>query len=67
MRLNGSYLYTLREDARDEDSVSGNLLVKAGFIKKTSAGIYMMLPLGLRVQNKIENIIRKHMNAAGAQ
>ncbi len=67
MKLNGSYFYTLREDQRDEDSASGNLLVKAGFIRKTSAGVYMMLPLGLRVQNKIEEIIRKHMNNAGAQ
>lgn len=67
MKLKDSYFYTLREDARDEDSASGNLLVKAGFIKKTSAGVYIMLPLGLRVQNKIEDIIRKHMNAAGAQ
>ena len=49
MKLKESYFYTLREDARDEDSVSGNLLVKAGYIKKTSAGIYMMLPLGLKV------------------
>ena len=67
MKLKNSYFFTLREDARDEDSVSGNLLVKAGYIKKTSAGVYMMLPLGLKVQDKIENIIRKHMNEAGAQ
>ena len=67
MKLKSSFFYTLREDVRDEDSLSGNLLVKAGYIKKTSAGVYMMLPLGLRVQNKIENIIRKYMNEAGAQ
>jgi len=67
MKLKDSYFYTLREDVRDEDSDSGNLLVKAGFIKKTSAGVYMMLPLGLKVENKIENIIRKNMNEAGAQ
>lgn len=67
MRLKDSYFFTLREDARDEDSISGNLLVKAGYIKKTSAGVYMMLPLGLKVENKIENIIRRHMNDTGAQ
>ena len=67
MKLKNTYFFTLREDVRDEDSISGNLLVKAGFIKKTSAGVYMMLPMGLRVQNKIENIIRKNMNEAGAQ
>jgi len=66
MKLKDSYFYTLREDARDEDSTSGNLLVKAGFIKKTSAGVYMLLPLGLRVEEKIENIVRKNMNEAGA-
>ena len=67
MRLKNSYFYTLREDVKDEDSVSGNLLCKGGFIKKTSAGIYMMLPLGLKVEKKIEAIIRKHMDEAGAQ
>lgn len=67
MKLKDSYFYTLREDARDEDSISGNLLVKAGYIKKTSAGVYMMLPLGLKVQNNIEKIIRKNMNETGAQ
>ena len=67
MKLKNSYFYTLREDARDEDSISGNLLVKAGYIKKTSAGVYMMLPLGLRVQDKVEAIIRKNMNETGAQ
>ncbi len=67
MKLKDSYFFTLREDSRDEDSTSGNLLVKAGYIKKTSAGVYIMLPMGLRVQNKLEDIIRKHMNEAGAQ
>ncbi|MBQ0035341.1 MAG: proline--tRNA ligase [Firmicutes bacterium] len=67
MKLKDKYFFTLREDQRDEDSDSGNLLVKAGFIKKTSAGVYMMLPLGLIVENKIENIIRKNMNETGAQ
>lgn len=67
MKLKDAYFYTLREDAKDEDSISGNLLVKAGYIKKTSAGIYMMLPLGLKVQEKIEAIIRKHMNSYNCQ
>ncbi len=67
MKLKDSYFFTLREDARDEDSASGNLLVKAGYIKKTSAGVYMMLPLGYMVHQNIEKIVRKHMNASGAQ
>ena len=67
MKLKDSYFFTLREDVKDEDSVSGNLLVKAGFIKKTSTGVYMMLPLGYKVQQKVEEIIRKRMNETGAQ
>lgn len=67
MKLKNAYFFTLREDAKDEDSISGNLLVKAGFIKKTSAGVYMMLPLGLKTIDKIEKIIRRNMNETGAQ
>ncbi len=63
MRLSRDYFFTLRDDVKNEDSDSGNLLVRAGMIKKTSSGIYMMLPLGLRVMNKIENIVREEMNA----
>lgn len=64
MKLKNSFFYTLRENVKDEDSVSSNLLVRAGFIKKSSAGVYMMLPLGLRVMNKIEGIIRDEMDKA---
>ena len=66
MKLKGNYFYTLRENVKDEDSVSGNLLVKGGFIKKTSAGVYIFMPIGLRVFDKIENIIREEMNKTGA-
>lgn len=67
MKLKGSYFYTLRENAKDEDSVSGNLLVRSGMIRKTSAGVYMMLPLGLRVVNKIKGIVKEEMDRTGAQ
>ena len=67
MRLNSSYFYTLRENVKGEESISGNLLVRAGMIKKSSGGVYMMLPLGLKVINKIEGIIREEMVAAGSQ
>ena len=66
MKLNNSFFYTIREDVKEEESKSGNLLVKSGMIRKTSSGVYMYLPLGLRVLNNIENIIRKHMNRRGA-
>lgn len=67
MRLKNSYFFTLREDAKDEDSISSNLLVRGGFIKKNSAGIYMMLPMGWRIMQKIMNIIRDEMDKTGCQ
>ena len=67
MKLKTSYFYTLRENVKDEDSVSGNLLVRSGMIKKNSSGIYMYLPLGYRVLKKIEQVIREEMDATGAQ
>lgn len=66
MRLSKEFFYTLREDAKDEDSVSGNLLVKSGMIKKVSNGIYMNMPLGQRVSQKVIQIVRECMNEAGA-
>ena len=62
MRLKNSYFFTIRENAKDEDSVSSNLLVRAGMIKKSSAGVYMMLPMGNLVLSKIYAIIRDEMN-----
>ena len=67
MRLKNSFFYTIRENIKDEDSVSGNLLVRSGMIKKTSSGIYMYLPLGYKVLKNIEKIIREEMTFAGAE
>ncbi len=67
MKLRNSYFYTLREDAKDEESISGNLLVRSGMIKKVAAGIYMYLPLGLRAYKKVQQIIKEEMDRAGAQ
>ena len=67
MRLKNSFFYTLRENIKDEDSVSGNLLVRSGMIKKSSSGIYMYMPLGYKVLRNIESIIREEMNNAGAE
>ena len=67
MKLKNSYFFTLRENVKDEDSVSSNLLVRAGYIKKSSAGIYMMLPLGYKVLQNIMAVIRDEMNKTGAQ
>ena len=67
MRLKNSYFFTLRENVRDEDSISSNMLCRAGYIKKSSAGCYMMLPLGWKVLQKIEAIIRDEMEKADSQ
>ena len=67
MKLKNSFFYTIREDIKDEDSKSGNLLVKAGMIKKTSSGIYMYLPLGMKVLENIKKIVREEMNNIGSE
>lgn len=66
MKLKNSYFYTLRENAKDEDSTSGNLLVRSGMIRKVSSGIYMYLPLGLKVLDNIKKIIKEEMDKTGA-
>jgi prolyl-tRNA synthetase len=50
---------------KDEESLNAKFLEQAGFIQKTSSGVYVFLPLGLRVLVKIENIVREEMNKAG--
>ena len=67
MKLSNSFFFTLREDAKDEESCSGNLLVRSGMIKKVGAGIYMFLPMGLRVLDKVRKISKEEMDKAGAQ
>ncbi|MEG2322072.1 MAG: proline--tRNA ligase [Bacilli bacterium] len=66
MRLSEQFFYTIREDIKDEETVSGNLLVKSGMVKKVSNGIYMYMPLGLMVLRNIEKIIREEMDNTGA-
>lgn len=67
MRLSNSYFVTFKEDIKDEESKSGNLLVRSGMIKKVGTGIYMYLPMGLKVLDKIKKIVQEEMNNAGAQ
>lgn len=66
MKQGGIFTKTRRDAPKDEASKSAQFLIKAGFIHKELAGVYTMLPLGLRVMKKIENIIRQEMNALGA-
>ncbi len=67
MRMSKAFIPTLKEDPKDAEVVSHKLLIRAGFIRKVSSGLYNILPLGTKVIEKIKNIIRKHMNNAGAQ
>ena len=53
--------------SHDEESLNAKLLMRAGFVHKVMAGVYAFLPLGLRVLNKVNNIIREEMNAIGGQ
>ncbi|MBM3256482.1 MAG: prolyl-tRNA synthetase [Candidatus Moranbacteria bacterium] len=64
MRRSQFFIKTLTEAPHDETSTNAKLLVRGGFVDKLSAGVYTLLPLGLRVFNKIENIIREEMVAA---
>lgn len=67
IRLSSLFLRTLRENPVDADVDSHKLLVRAGYIRRAAPGIYSWLPLGLRVLNKVETIVREEMDAIGAQ
>ncbi len=67
MRYSQLLLPTLKEVPADAEVVSHVLLLRAGFIRKLTAGIYSYLPMGLAAIRKVENIVREEMNRAGAQ
>jgi prolyl-tRNA synthetase len=67
MRLSQLFAPTLREDPAEAEVPSHRLLLRAGFIRQVAAGIYTMLPLGLRSIRKIEAIVREEMDRSGAQ
>ncbi len=67
MRWSLSYIPTLKEAPADAEVVSHKLLVRAGMVRKVTSGIYIYLPLGLKVIEKVKQIVREEMNAAGAQ
>lgn len=66
MRLSRYFLPTLRETPAEAQIVSHQLMLRAGMIRQTAAGIYSWLPLGLAVLQKIEGIVREEQNRAGA-
>src|SRR3982750_4836430 len=66
MRASQFFISTLKEAPADAEVVSHKLMLRAGFIKRLSAGIYSYMPMGLRVIRKVEAIVRDEMNRAGA-
>jgi len=66
-RASQLFLPTLRDDPADAEAASHKLLVRGGYIRQVSAGVWTFLPLGWRVHRKIEQIIREEMDAIGGQ
>jgi len=66
MRVSRFLLSTVRETPAEAETISHQLMLRAGMIRKLAAGIYTWLPLGLRVLRKVERIVREEMNRAGA-
>ncbi|WP_042278177.1 proline--tRNA ligase [[Clostridium] dakarense] len=67
MKMSKMLISTLKEVPSDAEITSHQLMMRAGMIKKMASGVYNQLPMGLRVFNKIQNIIREEMNAKDAQ
>ena len=67
IRLSSSFVRTLREDPSDAEVASHKLLVRAGYIRRSAAGVYTWLPLGLKVLRKVEAIVREEQDAIGGQ
>jgi prolyl-tRNA synthetase len=66
-RASELFIPTLRDDPADAEAVSHKLLVRGGFIRQVSAGLWTFMPLGWRVHRKVEQIIREELDAFGAQ
>src|SRR5262245_4794055 len=67
MRYSQSFIPTLRESPKEAETISHQLMLRAGLIRKLAAGIYEWLPAGLRVLKRVEQIIREEMNQIGGQ
>ena len=62
IRLSSSFVRTLREDPADAEVASHQLLVRAGYIRRSAPGVYTWLPLGLKVLRKVEKIVREEQD-----
>lgn len=67
MRFSSCYIPTLKESPADAEVVSHKLLLRAGMVRRLTSGLYIYLPLGLKVIDKIAQVVREEMNAAGFQ
>ena len=67
MRLSSLFFMTLRDDPADAEMASHRLLVRGGYVRQLGAGIYSLLPLGFRVQQRIEQVIREEIDRIGGQ
>src|SRR4029077_16497608 len=66
VRVSRYFIPTLKEAPAEAELASHRLMLRSGMIKRLAAGVYTWLPLGLRVQRKVEAIVREEMNRAGA-
>ena len=66
MKYSEFFIPTVKDVPSDAEIISHKLMIKAGMIKQSSAGIYSWLPLGLKVLKNIESIVREEQNNAGA-
>jgi prolyl-tRNA synthetase len=67
MRLSHLFFATLRDDPADAEMPSHRLLLRAGYLRQLGSGIYSLLPLGKRVSDRVEQVIREEQNAIGGQ
>jgi prolyl-tRNA synthetase len=67
VRWSQAFIPTLRDDPADAEAMSHKLLVRAGYVRQLTSGVYSLLPLGWRVCRKISNLVRREMDAIGAQ
>ena len=67
MRWTNFLIPTLKEDPAEAESISHKLMIRAGLVRQLAAGLYIFLPLGWRVMEKIHRIIREEIEAIGGQ
>ncbi len=67
MRLSQLFFATLRDDPSEAEMVSHRLLLRAGYVRQLGSGIYSLLPLGKRVSDRVEQVIREEQNRIGGQ